>query len=784
MRKGLVSLILVAGLILPSSALAQEAKKNVVYQWNDFSGGLNTKLSDFGLPKKHSTISENIRYDTSLNSISKRNNLLLYGTADTTEAITGMHRLYLVDGTKVLLVTHGDEIEKGSDTANTFTTILDLTTGDNKWQFLTWHNIGIGGDGYNQPIKYDGSSAAATYLGSCLGTDAGSGAGPDGTYSYKISYYTASYEVLFNQVSNSVTVVDNDIDLTMIPIAPDTYGGEDVVGRKVYRNTVAAPAVWDLLSNGTIANNTATTLTDSDADGAVGAAYPAGDATYTPPKGRFYLINNNRLFIANNPTFPSRIWYSESGSHDVFVTDNYFNIRPDDGDQITFIKNLLGLLTISKDNTIQKLYTDGATPSSDWEIGDPLSFTGCAAPYSAVNTPLGILYLAKDGIYKFTGQYSILMSDRVTPIIRNISSSNFSSVWGEYHKNIYYIAYTDGSGGASSNDRVMAYDVLVDAYTTDIMSINAFCTFNSGSDWDTLYSGASDSGKVYANETTTDELIHRSHSDFAGTFDYARYLPTAVGGESDNPILETAWYPATLGNWANWGASFVDLGYGTLAHPGATGSYISQSLLLNASNLIKIYWNEQKTTADGASMDVTFQLRDGSTPVAPEYALWTSGYTDPSGSDISGATPNTYIQYKINFNSNTATYTPTLVKLNNYVVRMTYSRVGTSAETTIPLKWEGGFDDFGYPGYIKTLRKIYVYYESAETGTLDLTFINLEGDTDVFSIDLNTYPSSYVDYFTNGAFLGEFIKLTIEEDSLNDITIKRIICVTDIEPLI
>ncbi|GAH13355.1 unnamed protein product, partial [marine sediment metagenome] len=163
-------------LFLATSLQAQELPKNQQWITDDFSGGLNLKLSEYNLPSNRSTsggeyatIAENIRFGTKLKSATKRDEVFSYGSADTTEAITGMHRLYLKDGTKRLLVTHGDELEVGDDSLGTFTNLLTFTTGNYRWQWVTWHDVAIGSDGYNQPIKTNGT--VATYLGSCGAVD-------------------------------------------------------------------------------------------------------------------------------------------------------------------------------------------------------------------------------------------------------------------------------------------------------------------------------------------------------------------------------------------------------------------------------------------------------------------------------------------------------------------------------------------------------------------------------------------------------------------------------------
>lgn len=763
---------------IAGTCFAQEPLQDQIVVWDDFSGGLNTKLSPLSLPNNQATIAENVRYDTELKALSKRDEVYSYGSADTTEAITGSHRLYLKDGTKKLLVTHGNELEVGTDTTGAFTNLLTFASGNYKWQALTWNNIDIWCDGHNQPIKTDGT--VATYLGSCGAADAGSGAGPNGTYNYKISYYTASYEVLFNQVSNDVTVVDNDINLSMIPIAPDNYGGEDVVGRKVYRSDDGGVGTYNILSNGTIANNTATTLTDSDNDAAcdAGAAYPAGSAIYTPPKGRFSVIHHNRLWFANDPSYPSRIYYSEDGCPDVFVSNNYFNIRPDDGDEITFAMNLQGILTISKNNSIVKLTTyKGDDPSRDWEISDPWSFIGCDAPYSASNSPLGIIYLDWSGLYKFNGNYSTLISDAVTPAIKDISETDFANCWGEFHKNIFYLAYTSETTGSSVNDRVLVFDVLSNAYAIDTLGINTFCTFSSGNDWDILYAGSSTDGTVYAYAETVHQIVHKKHSDFAGTWIDARYIPTKWGGDSDSPVLEIARIIPIDSM-----EETIDAMSGIVDRPDTNGHYVSQILKCGATGFDKLYWHE---TIPGTGGDVVFYIRTGHNPATCQAAAWTGPYTDPSGSDISGAHPNTYFQYNIRMTTTDIDYTPTVFTAEGYTVKFTYALEGTTQETAVDLHWQTGWNDLKYPKRMKTLKSLECYYDYTEnaSGTLDIKFENWKGDEDSFAIDLLTEGGHYEEGFTDGAFVGKLFRLDLSESSLNNLTIRKIIVTYDLEPL-
>lgn len=893
------------------SASAAYCQDTQVFEISSFDGGLASKLSAYGMNSNQAQISENTRYNNKVRSLSRRTNLNTYGSADATEPILGMFRHYMKNGTKVLLVNHGDEIEKGNDSTGAFTNILTVTTGDRRWQWVTWHDIAIGTDGYNQPVKYDGSSASATYLGSLLATDAGSGSGPaTGAYSYKVACYSTTYTVLLNTPSNTITANGNDVSLSMIPICNDvTLNSEATTGRKIYR-TESNGSTYKLLSNGTIANNTATTLTDSDADAALGAAMPAGDATWTPPKGRFLIVQNNRLFIADTPsTAPSRLYYSSDGSHDIFDTSNesgYFDIRQNDGDSITFIKGNLGLLTVGKNNTIQKVYIDGADPDADWSISDPFSYVGCQAPYSVSNSPLGIIYLGKGGLYLFNGLNSTLMSESVTPVFDDIAPSNVENSWGIYHDNFYYLSYASQTVGGSANNRVLVLDMLAKAYSIDTISINAFTAFNSGNDWGVLYSGSSTNGNVYAHSNETHEILHSTHSDFAGLWDDMRYIPTAMGGDANSPVLEIA-RTETIDE----ASGTINNAVGIIDRQDVEGHYVSQPISVSANAFDKLYWNEtipaaggeitfklrtsptgesnlllnddfefwdnwvtgsplteqpndwtfaqdgtggsldEETTganvkrgssslkitksnsgqsyayltfsavpyrsktlvfngwaksANSVASKVRLQIADGFTTSTVNYAnggsyeelqttiavnasattitvkcvvetgadavayfdrvmvreattalndwsAWSSAVTTSSGSDISGVTANTYLQYLITMTTSNIAYTPNLIRSGLFNVKLTFSREGTAQSTDIPLHWESGKLNFGTSNP-KLIRAVEAFHSGSEE-SYTITVTNELGETDTWTVDLTQYPTHYKEYATNGAFRGK-----------------------------
>lgn len=781
-KKILFSLVLVLGLSINLYAQNSNEQKGLVYKISDFSGGLNSKISSLNTPPNQATICENARFDSELQSLTKRSPITLYGGSSDSDFVTGLHRFYGTNGTQTLIRTLGSSVSIGNDSTGSFTSILTLSVPNHYFQWKNWHNLAIGTDGYNNPIKYDGSSASATYLGTCLALDSGSGTGPNGTYTYKISFYTTGEEVSLGTASNTIVVTNHAISLSLIPIGPDSFDGSPVLGRKVYR-ILNGGSTYKLVT--TISDNFTTTYTDSVSDATLtNNASLSPTYTYAPPKGRFIEVNANRIWLANNPNYPSRIYYSDSASHDYFDPLAYFDIRPADGDEITFFKNQLGIATIGKTNTIEKIYTEGTDPFVDWSISDPFSFKGCRASYTACNSPLGIIYLSNDGIYAFDGQSSHLISDAVRPVIDDISPSNFPTCYGAFHKSIYYLTYPSKATGLSANNRVLTFDLLSNAYNIDLLSVGPMCSFNSGSDWDLLYLSSSGNGSVYAQSNPSYQIVHNKFSDFTGTWTESRYIPTLVGGDSNSPVIEIA-RTGTIGDMVGTIGAQV----GVIGRDTTSGNYISQVLQTKATKFDKAYWNPILPLTGGS---VSLEIRTGATATPDgSWSAWSSAFTNPNGSDISGVTTNTYFQYKILMTTSDIHYTPNLVLGNGYVVKITYSITGAIAESSVSFHWTSGYSDFGYPVNDKVLRKVEVYL-SGTSGNLQMTVSSYAGPgvgsaqapsrSNVFNIDLSQNQTYYAGYFTSGGMRGREFNIDLQNNDLNNLVIKKIVITFDEEP--
>jgi len=816
-----IGVILLLGLFISSVGLAStEYNRGAII--HDFSEGLNSHINEYNIPKNQAVVALNVRTNKVFSSISKRDTMLTlldFGTGP----INGVHRYYESDGTSLTVAALGTTL--AVDNSGTALVIKDSLTDGKTFQFVTYKDVEIMGNGYDPVYKYDGSvnvtantdgHRTATELCTELGApfaELNTGANLDAAkwYQYRMAWYDGSTydysEARSNPILTGATV--RDITLTDIPIGPT-----GTTARYVYRtlgNSSQANCEADdtFYLVGTLSDNTTTTLNDTVTDdtaddGAAPTLATVENGTeVTPPLGTLYTVSAERLFISGNLTYLSDLYWSDDGNPDHFLPTDFEQIRVDDGDKITFVKPFRGILTIGKTNSIQNFYTDGKAVS-DWYYSDPFSFVGCIAKYSAAVTPIGTIYLARNGLYRFDGQTCHLVSDAVTPEIEDISQIDLDNVSGFYFKSEYQMAYTSESSGSTTNNRVLIFDIVRNSYVVDTKEISCFTAFNAGTDSGVLYSGSSTTdGYVVAHEGSIPSLIIRYKSEFNdGTFDDSRVYNT-----ESKPIVDIGW-DCTIDGWLTElqtkDASITTINSietylpnAIIDRPDTGGTWTSPVYYINASSLDKLYWNEDL----GPYGDITFQIRLGASAAACVSASWSSSYTNPSGSDISGVTANTYIQFKVTLSTTDIDYTPSLYQTNGYVFRIFYSQVGVDYETSVLSKWESGWRDLGYPLREKMITRIKVYY-TGTSGTITLNCKNDVGDVDSdITIDLAVDPASDSEdeytgvnkriftYLppenseTEPSLIGQFFKFTITEEGIGEWDIDRIEFRLDVEEM-
>lgn len=820
MKKIICSIISVLLALMPLGAFAQSLPTDQFFVIDDFSKLLLSHQNPYTIGAQGVIDAQNVRANEQAGSLAKRGVLNTLGTCSHSAAVTGLYRYYKADATKYTVTTSSTFLDYISDSGSCTNLLPGLTDGK-RWTFITYKNWLIGSNGYDAPIKWDGKlTTTADTTGSRtagdLVTSLGSPfaellTGTDLTasrwYQYKIAYYngtTYSYSTSRTNPLLTGTNVHN-IKLTDIPLGPS-----GTTHRYLYRTTgqttranVIADTTFYLVTD--IANNTTTTYSDTSSDMTISSDNPptwatvSGGSNATPPHGLFLFINKDYIWLGNDPSGSSygqsTAYFSQVLNPDYWPATNYFLVRPDDGDVITSITSFLGQLTIFKTNTIQKIYTDQSS-STSWQLSQPFSYIGASAPYSVVVTPLGVFYLGRFGLYKFDGQSSTLISDVVTKDIRDINATNYNNVASVYYNNEYRMAYESVATGSAVNDRVLLFDTVRNSYTKDTENINAWALYSSADDYGAIYSGSSNTdGYVLSHSTQPTSLVYRYQSDL----DSGTYSGTISSNSTGNPndlrlsLGSSAW-SANSSAWNSESTSTWQVD----SSPGTWTSGISQ---INASSFSKLYWNQVLNTGGTA----TIAIRTASTSGGIPGASWSSEFSNPAGSDISGVSANKFIQIRVTFTTSDYSATPYLYIQDSFLIKLVYSQTGSSAETTIPSTWNTGWLDLvssaATSNYPKTIKEIDIYYDvpTGATGTMTFTLQNLKGtSSQQFSIDLSQPPLGngntfgYSNYHVyrwlptgNGINLvGDKFLMQLSENSLTQWKVQRIAFRFDINPYI
>jgi len=810
-------------LIFVCSSLVYAQSFTRTYSIVDWSKGLSNYTSIYLIEKNQGITLQNVRVNKTFGSLSKRSNTLSYGTVGAFK-VNSLFRYYKSDATKYLITAYSTLLAYGTDSTGTFTTLHTGLASSDRVDFLTYKDIAImipeSGDNL---LKWDGEvtttantdgSRTAGYLCAELGApfaeqNTGANLTASKWYAYQIAYYNSTTSLYSNSYTSSNTLLTGssvqDIALTEIPIGASgttdrvIYRTEGYASRALLKAALVAEELYkvdELNDNTTVIF--ADTVADATLDNDVAPTWTTASAgtDVSPPTGKYGAIVDQRLFIAGNDTYKSDIYYSEQLFPDIFKTGtDYEQVRPDDGDVITFIKTLLGILRVGKTNSIQSFYTKGAVGA--WYISDPFTSVGCPAPYTAIVTPKGLFYLSWDNIYNFNGQYANPISEGVTNNIRDISKVNIGECVASYLGNEYRLSYVSDASGGTINNRVLIYDIIKDAYVEDILYVNCYATFNSGTDSYVLYSGSSDTdGYVLAYSTGTDLLNIDTKSELdSGTKD-----DTHSYGTESSPKLDLGW-DCTIAGWLaelqtknasiNTIANIETyLPAAVIARPDTDGNWISPVFQVNAGSFNKLYWNEM--LEDG---DVTFQIRTGDvTPVDGTWTSWTTtAYTDPLGSDISAETAGIYIQIKASFSTTDIDTSPYLYFDNGFVMKIDYLKGGSVYETSIVSIWEGGFTDFDIPSFKNNIQRIKIFY-TGTLGTLNIAYTNDEGSfSNSFDIDLSIAPDAEVGYTGLGDYKvythipgttedtkGQFYKFKITESGITEWDVSRIEVMFDV----
>jgi hypothetical protein len=208
------------------------------------------------------------------------------------------------------------------------------------------------------------------------------------------------------------------------------------------------------------------------------------------------------------------------------------------------------------------------------------------------------------------------------------------------------------------------------------------------------------------------------------------------------------------------------------------GSWFSAVAEVSALSLIKLWWNESLSGSD----NILVYMRDGTSSESCSSNSWSSAYTDPNGVSIAAQNPNTWIQLKVDFTATDTTVTnPKLYSAGGFVIKYSYSKGFTAAESSVEFIYETGYRHFNQPDIDKIWKKIVTWHsQGSGSFVLDWTTENATGSFLVFN---DTYPERFSSYFQDNA-MGKKITFKIYKNDMNDMILREISGFYTPEPLI
>jgi len=210
-----------------------------------------------------------------------------------------------------------------------------------------------------------------------------------------------------------------------------------------------------------------------------------------------------RVYTTGGNANPDRVYYSSvissSGNITWTPADNFVDIQPNDGENVSGLKRYATQLLVFKPNYIYRLTTTVADP-------DPLIKVGTRSQESIVDGKDGVYFHHDSGFYKYSGGMPEEISRPISDFVNAVPLSFYQNISG--WKDLDHIYWNVGDlivDGVSFTNIVARYTIsskvwTVYSYATEL---KWGCDFNDGS---TLYQIVGDEvGKVYKlNQGATD----------------------------------------------------------------------------------------------------------------------------------------------------------------------------------------------------------------------------------------------------------------------------------------
>lgn len=324
--------------------------------------------------------------------------------------------------------------------------------------------------------------------------------------------------------------------------------GLSSAGEVVDSETGLTSAIWDFARFGKpneevafAGNGTDTLRKWSGTEWTAPTATVGGEASKAMPRAGALCVdpNSNRLVCSKFDTTtggpngltssPSHVYFSEAGNPEAYETTAFVQLTPGDGEKIQAVVAWREFVLVFKESrffVFSGNSTDGeGKPVFNWRAVD--AGVGLVSPRAIVSHPSGVYFMARNGVYRTTGQEPELISSMVEPIWAGGASDFYTGgtlaaasitncAMGTWQDRIY-LAYPT----SEANNRVLVYDPQYEWWSLLSIPASCFTTFRAGNTEELVFGYASGAKYVgrHSNAYTNDDGTAITSSWRSGWFD-------------------------------------------------------------------------------------------------------------------------------------------------------------------------------------------------------------------------------------------------------------------------
>jgi hypothetical protein len=307
---------------------------------------------------------------------------------------------------------------------------------------------------YGVPQASFGLAAISGYGASALGGSLAAG----GTFTYAFAFVNSLGQM--GPISEEYTVSSPTLFASYFRVPPIAQAASFGIQ---YIQMFRAVTGTDLAGVTNFAYNGSATTVITDVN------YPNSDLV--EPTNLFFTLvpeylelYNNQLFMAGFSGAQSSFYWSDIGQPESVQPESFAEVRTNDGDELSGMKNIGSALIISKFRSLHKLTGDNPDNFLLQEITDQY---GCLSNRSMVVFKNRLWCLDAAGILEYDGAQYQIVSSKIEDVFRRmnqpvavdkavaIHAREFNEVW-----------FAIPCDGATFNNCVIVYDYDVDCWTT------------------------------------------------------------------------------------------------------------------------------------------------------------------------------------------------------------------------------------------------------------------------------------------------------------------------------